>query len=217
MKNEVKIILPFYKLLYPLISIAFLAVLRGIAHTREIGVTLDPMLAILSCVFMADTYLLEQREQRWEILALYTLHKKRNMICKRILVQALYLFLVGAIGYLFFFIQKPAKDRWNIEMRLYLEFLPGSLVTIVFFGVLALTIANCFRNMWCGIGITLVLWFVTNSTVGNNTFGKFNVFAYVFRAFGNDTDYYWLLGKGVALICTMLMLLVLPNTIKGRK
>ena len=67
MKNELKIMFPLYRIIYPLLFVIFLSIFRGIADTREIGVTLDPMLAALSAVFMVDTYLIEHKEQRWEI------------------------------------------------------------------------------------------------------------------------------------------------------
>ena len=94
MKTEIKIMLPFYKIIYPILFICFLAILRGTADTREIGVTLDPMMAALSVVFMADTYLIEKREQRWEIFALYALDKKRIMVCISVFASSIRIFSV---------------------------------------------------------------------------------------------------------------------------
>lgn len=122
-----------------------LAILRGTADTREIGVTLDPMMAALSVVFMADTYLIEKREQRWEIFALYALDKKRIMVYKRIVVQFVYLFLLAALGYFLFFIQNPSMTTWVNEMKMYLEYLLVVGISLILWGTMAIVIANLFK------------------------------------------------------------------------
>lgn len=217
MKNEIKIMLPLYKKIYPILFLCFLAIFRGIADTKEIGVTLDPMLAALSVVFMADTYLIEKREQRWEIFALYTLDKKKIMMYKRVFVQFLYLFLLAAIGYFLFFIQKPSAGIWENEIKMYLEYLLATSISIFLWGTMAILVANLFQNIWCGIGISFIIWLLLNSTFGDDLFGRYNVFSYVFRSYEHGvTD--WIPGKVIGFVLAMLMMFVfLPQTMKRRK
>ena len=217
MKTEIKIMLPFYKIIYPILFICFLAILRGTADTREIGVTLDPMMAALSVVFMADTYLIEKLEQRWEIFALYALDKKRIMVYKRIVVQFVYLFLLAALGYFLFFIQNPSMTTWVNEMKMYLEYLLVVGISLILWGTMAIVIANLFKNIWCGIGIPFLIWLLFNSTFGDELLGKYNIFSYVFRDYRQGiVD--WIPGKVIGLILAMLMILVfLPQTIKNRR
>lgn len=218
MKAEIKIMLPLYKIIYPIFFIIFLTIFRGIADTREIGITLDPMLSALAIVFMADTYLIEDREQRGELFALYSLNKKKAMIYKRVFVQFVYLFFGAAIGYFLFFIQNPSIGDLGNEKKMYLEYLFAVGSSILFWGIMAITIANWFQNIWCGIGISLIIWLVLNSTIGNNLLGKYNVFSYVFRCYEEGAGEEWILGKVIGGIFTFLMIYaILPETIKKRR
>lgn len=218
MKNEIKIMLPLYKIVYPFLFLVFLAIFRGIADTKEIGVTLDPMMAVLSIVFMVDTYLVENREQRGEIFALYALDKKISMVYKRVLVQFVYLFLLAAIGYFLFFAQNPSKEAWGTEVKMYLEYLFAVSITILFWGSMAIIVANLFHNVWCGIGISLIIWLILNSTFGANVFGKYNIFSYVFRSYEQGTAVDWIPGKVIGVILVILMMFgLLPQTIKRRR
>lgn len=218
MKNEIKIMLPLYKIIYPIFFVIFLTIFRGVADTREIGITLDPMLAALTIVFMADTYLIEDREQRGELFALYSLNKKRMMIYKRVFVQFVYLFLLAAIGYFLFFIQNPSIGDLGNEKKMYLEYLFAVGSSILFWGIMSITISNWFQNIWCGIGISLIIWLVLNSTIGNTLFGKYNVFSYVFRSYEQGVGGEWMLGKGIGGILAFLMIfIILPKTMKRRR
>ena len=218
MKNEIKIMLPIYKLIYPFLFVIFLAIFRGIADTKEIGVALDPMLAALSVVFMADTYLIDNREQRWEIFALYTLDKKKIMVYKRIFVQFAYLFLLAAFGYFLFFIQNPSKEVWEIEAKMYLEYLFAVSISILFWGNMAMIGANLFQNIWCGIGIAFMIWLVLNSAFGAGVFGMYNVFSYVFRSYEQGIGVDWIPGKIIGFILAVLMMFgLLPQTMKRRR
>ena len=218
MKHEIKIMLPLYKIIYPILFVIFLAIFRGIADTKEIGVTLDPMLAVLSIVFMADTYLIEKREQRWEVFTFYSLDKKKIMIYERVFVQFVYLFVMAAIGYFLFFIQNPSISTWQNEVKMYFEYLFAVSISIIFFGIIAITFANLSQNIWCGIGVSLIIWLVLNSTVGDVLFGKYNIFSYVFRSYTQGIAVEWISGKVIGFILAILMIFViLPQTMKGRR
>ncbi len=219
MKYERKIMLPFYKVLYSILFIGFLALFRGISETREIGVTLDPAVSVLSIAFMADTYLIDKRERRWEIFALYPLKKKRRMVNRRILVQLLYLLFLSAMGYLFFLIiQTPSVGNWKNEWNLYAEYLFAVSISIFFWGVLSIVLSNLFQNIWCGIGISLLVWSLLNSTMGDTLLGPYNLFAYVFHNQAGGTLKEWIFGKLLGFVLSVLMLrIMIPQTLKRRR
>lgn len=217
MKWDMKIMLPPYKLIYPVLFMLLLAFVRGVSDTREIGTVLDSMIPVLAIVFMADTYQIEYSEQRWEIFELYDMKRKRQMIYRRIGIQMLYLFCSLVLGYGFFFIQNPMRQSSGMELKLYFTFLLAGVVTISFFGVLSLTITNLLHNMWAGVGISFISWLSLNSTVGNKILGTFNVLAYGFRKIEDFNNYSWGIGKMIALACTVLMLIMLPLTMKNRR
>lgn len=216
MKYDVKIMLPFYRLIYPILFLLLLAFVRGISDTKEIGIVLDSMLPVLAIIFMSDTYQIEYRESRWEIIELYDIKKKRAMVCRRIMIQIIYLFAISGVGYWLFYIQNPIKQTVYLEINLFLTFLVACIITISFFGMMTLTITNIFNNMWIGIGVTLVCWLLLNSTTGNKLFEDFNVLAYNFRDFEAINDYHWMIGKIIALLCVVIAIIILPKTIKNR-
>lgn len=66
MKQEIKIVLPAYKIFYSLFFPVVLCLIRGVARVDEIGGTLDSNMALLSLVFCAETWVMERSGRRWE-------------------------------------------------------------------------------------------------------------------------------------------------------
>lgn len=64
MGKEIKICLPFYKYAYSLFFIAVLSIIRGVIYTNEVGIALEPPIALLSAVFYGDTYV-QESEAAW--------------------------------------------------------------------------------------------------------------------------------------------------------
>lgn len=79
-----------------------------------------------------------------------------------------------------------------------------------------MTVTNLLRNLWGGIGISIILWITLNSAAGERVLGKFNVFSFVFRDTQNINNMEWLWGKGIALGLTVLMAVLIPAIIKKR-
>ena len=217
MRDEIKIMLPPYKIIYSVLTVLFLPMVRGISETDEIGSTMDIMMAVLTMVMIADTYLIEKREQRWEIISLFSINSRKRMVYMRLIVQFIYIFLFAAIGYFTFFIWKPVLQEFHYEVLRYFEYLLAVGITIVFWGVLVLVMANVTGNIWKGIGAGLVLWSYLISTFGSRILGRYNVFAYVFA----ETDSGiagWILGKMIGLlIAGILFFFVLPKTLEFRR
>ena len=62
-----------------------------------------------------------------------------------------------------------------------------------------------------------IIWLLLNSTFGDDLFGRYNVFSYVFRSYEQGgTD--WIPGKVLGFVLAILMMFVLlPQTMKRRK
>lgn len=89
-------------------------------------------------------------------------------------------------------------------------------VTLGFWGLLSNLISCLFRNMWVGIGSCMVLWLITNSSIGNRIFGAWNLFSYSFRKLENISDFSWIYGKAVCISIGIMAVAVLPEIIKKR-
>lgn len=78
-----------------------------------------------------------------------------------------------------------------------------------------MTICNLWRNMWAGIGTTLILWILFSSQFGDELFGKWNVFSYTFRSV-NVSDLSWLWGELLSVVLALIMILLIPVILKKR-
>ena len=56
MKYDLKISLPFYKVMYSIIFMAILIIIRGISTSGEVMAALEPNIALLAGIFFADKY-----------------------------------------------------------------------------------------------------------------------------------------------------------------
>src|SRR5699024_10024804 len=126
------------------------------------------------------------------------------------------LFALSAIGYgMFYSFQHPqslykAGQSTETELQMFFLFLAAMVVTLWFWGILSNLLACLFRNMWVGIGCGIVLWLVTNSTLGENVLGNWNLFSYAFRNVMDSRDFGWLCGKALCLLLCVLMTLLMP-------
>lgn len=220
--KEVKISLPFYKTASALLFIVILSLIRGVSVSYEIGAAMEPAMAILTTAFCADTYVQEITGRRSEVWRLYPMKDKLCAIGARLLLQQGFLLLLAAAGYyLFFLFQRPRlfslmQPEAGSEIRQFMIFLGAMAVTIAFWSVLSNTIACIFRSLWFGIGGSLLLWLMANSSFAKKLLGPRNVFSYAYRNIADASGFGWLAGKGICIALCAVMLLLLPTLLKKR-
>lgn len=214
--QEIKICLPGYKLAYSIVFVVLLSIVRGITTIDEIGLSIEPYQGLLAIVFCADTYLCEWNEKRGEVFSMISIGKRGKVIYRRLMIQILYLWLVGAVGYFFFFWQHPYNDREISMIQEYGWYLFALMVTILFWSTLAMTITNLLRSSWAGIGGSIMLWLMLYSKGGEEFFGKYNVFSYVFRDLNQTCNLDWVWGEIVGMAGAVILLVVVPVIIKKR-
>ena len=61
MKYDMKISLPFYKVIYSVAFMVILLIIRGISRAGEVIAALEPNVALLAGIFLADNYYKEFR------------------------------------------------------------------------------------------------------------------------------------------------------------
>lgn len=147
--------------------------------------------------------------------------KRVRSILERLAVQGIFLLLLAATGYgLFFAFQAPQAFFYQAggakaEIQEFLLYLAAIIVTIGFFGTLSNTLAAFFSNVWIGIGISLGIWIVSNSSIGDKYFGSWNLFSYTFRDVENGSNLCWIYGKVICICAVAVMLAVLPKILRG--
>ena len=216
MKQEIKIVLPAYKIFYSLFFPVVLCLIRGVARADEIGGALDSNMALLSLGCCAETWVMERSGRRWEIFTLYPVKNRTKTVLRRLAVQLCYLCVLSYVGYFFYYWQKPAVPLGKTAAGLYGSYLPAIMATVIFFGVLSMTLSNLFQNQWAGIGGSFLLWLTLYSTSGDKVLGRFNIFAYAFRELDGPEDFSWLWGKAAGILIAVFLLGWLPHILKKR-
>lgn len=219
---EMKISLPFQKQAYAVFFAVILSLVRGVTYSDEIGIALEAPMAILAFTFCADTYTQEIVSKRSEVQRLCPMKKKIHSIYKRIVIQETFLLAVAAVSYgLFFLFQNPEIDGMGQSgsesgICQFLVYLAAVAVTLGFWGLLSNLLSCLFRNMWVGIGSCLMLWLITNSSIGDKAFGAWNLFSYTFRKLEDIDDFSWIYGKIVCICIGIMAVAALPEIIEKR-
>lgn len=214
MRQEMKICIPGYKLAYSILFMIILSLVRGITTYDEIGITIEPYLAILASVFCADTYMCEWNAKRGEVFCLIPETNRKKVIYRRLVIQVLYLWTVGAIGYFLFFWQQPISYGNVSVLQEYGWFLFVMLWNVMFWSTFSMTISNLLRNQIAGISSSIVLWLVLYSKWGEQYFGNYNIFSYVFRDVSGDLI--WIYGSVVEVVLSVLLIGMVPLIMKKR-
>lgn len=217
MKKDSKICLPPYKIIYSLTFILILSLVRGVIYIDEIGAAMEPTIAMLTIVFCSDTFLIEILNRRREVFHLYEEKRKMTVILRRLTVQILYLTAVSILGYGFFLLfQKPIALTTVSPTAIWGMYVIAMTGTVVFWSVVSMTICNLWRNVWAGIGSTLVLWLLLISQVGDRVFGKWNVFSYMFCPIEQMSSFSWIYGTIAGVIAALVLVGLIPTILKKR-
>ena len=217
-----KISLTFQKQAYAVFYVVILSLVRGVTYSNEIGIALEAPMAFLAFTFCADTYTQEIAGKRSEIWRLYPMKKRTYAIYRRIVIQEMFLLAAAAASYgLFILFQNPflnglGQGSLESEVCQFLVYFAAIAVTLAFWGLLSNLFACLFRNMWVGIGGCMVLWLLTNSSIGDKTLKAWNLFSYTFRELDNSSDFSWVCGKMVCICIGIIAVAVLPKIIEKR-
>lgn len=166
MKYEIKITLPVYKIVYSFLFAIIIVLVRPIQSTTEIIVTLETYMALLSGIFLADTYYQEFAGGRIACYYRYGIRKKIASVMKRNVIAISYLLVLTTLTYWGFILwYRPIHISAIPELRLYGNAITASLASIIFMSSFGFTLTNLAQNMGVGISGTLILWLIMTSSV----------------------------------------------------
>ena len=97
LKYEMKISLPVYKIVYAVFFVVMLSLVRGVTYSNEVGIALEPPMAILAATFCADTYIQEITSKRSEVQRLCPMKRRMHCIYRRIMKQEKFLLSVAVL------------------------------------------------------------------------------------------------------------------------
>lgn len=153
---------------------------------------------------------MDQSGQRWEIFLLKPLSGRICTIYRRWLIQVLYLYVLFLVWYFVFFWQNPYPIRERPLETEYGYYAVALLGTILFWSLLTVVISNAAKSQWIGIGVSAVVWIITNSKTGEALFGRYNLFAYSAShpVKGKTAD--WIFGTMIQIAIAALFVLLIP-------
>lgn len=165
-KYDLKISLPLYKILYALIFMVAIVIVRGVSSAGEIIVAIEPNIALLASVFMADNYYKEYTNGHIQVFYGYPLKKKCVAELKRFFINWLYLLILASMTYCgFVLIYRPINFSSTPYYLMIINTLIASGISMFFMGMLSFTITNHTQNIGIGIGSAVLIWGILNSTI----------------------------------------------------
>jgi hypothetical protein len=218
LKQDIKISLPLYKVVYSFIFIILLSLIRGISSVGEIGSAVDINMALLAIIFCADTYYQEFQGGRWEIFSLLSIKKRAYVIRRRLMIEYIYLILLSNACYALFYIQRPYLEEGVSEIGLYGITISAVAASIVFFGIISMTLVNLTKNIWAGIGITAFFWLSFSSAASYRLPIPFQIFAFANRNLvGGNSEFLWIWGKVTAVFLALLFIILQSSVLRKGK
>lgn len=164
MKYDLKISLPFYKVMYSIIFMAILIIIRGISTSGEVMAALEPNIALLAGIFFADNYYKEFSSGNIQVFYRYSLQKKMSAMFRRCMIGGLYLWFLAAVACLvYMFLYHPLGYSFESNISIMINTLTVCAISILFFGILSFTITNFTQNLEMGIGIFVIIWLCLSS------------------------------------------------------
>ena len=210
MRYELKITLPIYKIVYSIAFMVIIVLVSPINSFSGIITAVEPNVALLAGVFMADNYYKEYVGERVAVFYRYPIRKKYISMLVRTLLSWLYLLILVAVFYWgFVWWYRPSNF---------------SQITIFFAGVFSFTITNVIQKIGIGIGVTFFLWLFLTSTMANvlpQPVQMFRIIGSTSQLGVLEPDYrsrvFYILIGAVLLVLNWLILQMQPgsNTKKG--
>ena len=153
MKYDMKISLPFYKVIYSVAFMVILLIIRGISRAGEVIAALEPNVALLAGIFLADNYYKEFSNGNIQVFYRYPLQKKMSAVLRRNMIGSIYLWLLTVVAYFaYMFVYHPLNTSYN-----------SISIMLLFSGMLTFTVTNFAQNIGIGIGIFIIFWICLTS------------------------------------------------------
>lgn len=216
LRYNIKISLTGVKVCYSICFMVILALIRGVSYSDEIGAAMDANVSLLAIVFCADTYYQEVAGNRWEVFNLISKGNRYRTLIQRLCIQIIYIAVLICVGYWLFYLQKLFHISGENELTQYITAVLACSASVIFFAALAFTMVNVFGNLWAGIGSTLLLWLMLNSTFGRDLPGAVNIFAYG-SSLVDGLQKEWIMGKVNGVLLSMVLLYINKSLLVWRR
>jgi ABC-type transport system involved in multi-copper enzyme maturation permease subunit len=188
------------------VSSGFFAVLLpfvlGCDTYEDLGVIMDRNFSFISIVAFADIYYIEFQQKTEEVFYLFPNKRIKHEIVKRVCLRLIVIFLLLLLSCYLFALKGLHLNVNNSLETVIAQGIFAVISSIVFFGGISCLSVNVLRNLWKGVGISIVVWIILGSKWGETIPDFANVFAY------GEMDRNWIQGKCFGLFAGTGMLLL---------
>lgn len=198
-KYQFRISVKTFKTLFVALFILLLPIIRYVDSCYEIGIVLDKWLAFGAMIMFADIYMIEKQHETIDMFYLATRYKKTSIIIRTVECFAMIL-IFTLFMYAFSLLRVISIPPFNILAGIFVENMLAFSATILFWGMLAFTTVNITKNLWTGLAIPIILWFVSTSSLPIPSI--INIFSY-------EKDFsYWYVSKLVYAVISVVLFLI---------
>ena len=212
MKQDLVIVVSKYKLWICIIYVMLLSIIFPLAYADEIGGVIDPYSSLLSILFFSDLFYLEILEKRYEVIKLKSKDVLIGLVKRRFFIAWLFVELLALVQYSLYLMKVNNNIGKMDNLSMIIITLIATGVSIAFFGYLTLVLVNITKKIGIGVGISVLIWFLLNSTIGMNIFKSANIFAFC-EFFTKDLDYSWVIGKLIGAIIVLFGMTVFKSSL----
>ena len=212
MKQDLIIVVSKYKLWICIIYVMLLSIIFPLAYADEIGGVIDPYSSLLAILFFSDLFYLEMVEKRYEVIKLKSKDALIGLVKRRFFIAWLFLESLAFVQYSLYLIRINNNLGKMDNLSMLIITLIATGVSIAFFGYLTLVLVNITKKIGIGVGISVLIWFLLNSTIGMTIFKSANIFAFC-EFFTNDLDYSWVIGKLIGAIIVLFGMTVFKSSL----
>ena len=212
MKQDLVIVVSKYKLWICIIYVMLLSIIFPLAYADEIGGVIDPYSSLLSILFFSDLFYLEILEKRYEVIKLKSKDVLIGLVKRRFFIAWLFVELLALVQYSLYLMKVNNNIGKMDNLSMLIITLIATGVSIAFFGYLTLVLVNITKKIGIGVGISVLIWFLLNSTIGMTIFKSANIFAFC-EFFTNDLDYSWVIGKLIGAIIVLFGMTVFKSSL----
>ena len=212
MKQDLIIVVSKYKLWICIIYVMLLSIIFPLAYADEIGGVIDPYSSLLAILFFSDLFYLEIVEKRYEVIKLKSKDALIGLVKRRFFIAWLFLESLAFVQYSLYLIRINNNLGKMDNLSMLIITLIATGVSIAFFGYLTLVLVNITKKIGIGVGISVLIWFLLNSTIGMTIFKSANIFAFC-DFFTNDLDYSWVIGKLIGAIIVLFGMTVFKSSL----
>ena len=212
MKQDLVMVVSKYKLWICIIYVMLLSIIFPLAYADEIGGVIDPYSSLLAILFFSDLFYLEIVEKRYEVIKLKSKDALIGLVKRRFFIAWLFLESLAFVQYSLYLIRINNNLGKMDNLSMLIITLIATGVSIAFFGYLTLVLVNITKKIGIGVGISVLIWFLLNSTIGMTIFKSANIFAFC-EFFTNDLDYSWVIGKLIGAIIVLFGMTVFKSSL----